>query len=68
MLFRSRLAMGDAKWLYDTVPVGSTVVVYDDASYPGPLGRPANFKMNEDPVYYYDPTDPIAYPSYSTSK
>lgn len=63
-----RLAMGDAKWLYDTVPVGSTVVVYDDASYPGPLGRPANFKMNEDPVYYYDPTDPIAYPSYSTSK
>lgn len=63
-----RLAMGDAKWLYDTVPVGTTVVVYDDASYPGPLGKPQNIKMNETPTYYYDPTDPIAYPSYSTSK
>ena len=60
--------MGDAKWLYDTVPVGTTVVVYDDASYPGPLGKPQNIKMNETPTYYYDPTDPIAYPSYSTSK
>lgn len=63
-----RLAMGDAKWLYDTVPIGTTVVVYDDPTYPGPLGKPRNIKMNETPTYYYDPTDPIAYPSYSTSK
>ncbi len=63
-----RLAMGDAKWLYDTVPVGTTVVIYDDASNPGPLGKPANIKMNADPTYYIDPTDPIFYPSYSTFK
>lgn len=63
-----RLAMGDAKWLYDTVPIGTTVVIYDDPTYPGPLGKPANIKMNESPAYYYDPTDPIEYPSYSTSK
>lgn len=63
-----RLAMGDAKWLYDTVPIGTTVVIYDDPTYPGPLGKPSNIKMNESPTYYYDPTDPIEYPSYSTSK
>lgn len=63
-----RLAMGDAKWLYDTVPIGTPVIVYDDATNPGPLGKPANYKMNATPTYYYDPTDPIAYPSYSTSK
>lgn len=53
-----RLAMGDAYWLYTTVPVGSTVVVYDDAKYPGPLGRPTATKMSTSPTYYYDPTDP----------
>lgn len=63
-----RLAMGDAKWLYDTVPIGTPVIVYEDAGNPGPLGKPANYKMNATPTYYYDPTDPIAYPSYSTSK
>jgi hypothetical protein len=63
-----RLAMGDAKWLYDTVPIGTTVVIYDDASNPGPLGKPSNIYMNDTPTYSFDPTDPIEYPSYSTSK
>lgn len=53
-----RLAMGDAYWLYQTVPIGTTVVVYDDAKNPGPLGKPTALKMSTSPTYYYDPTDP----------
>lgn len=53
-----RLMMGDAYWLYQNVPVGSTVQVYDNARNPGPLGRPKSFKMPTSPTYTYDPTDP----------
>ena len=63
-----RLAMGDAKWLYDTVPTGSTVVVYHDSRNPGPLGKPKRISMSTNPTYSIDPTDPVEYPSYSTSR
>ena len=53
-----RLAMGDAYWLYTTCPIGTTVVVYDDARNPGPLGKPTALKMATNPTYAYDPTDP----------
>ena len=53
-----RLAMGDAYWLYVTCPIGTPVTVYDNANYPGPLGKPKAIKMATDPTYSWDPTDP----------
>lgn len=51
-----RLGMGDAYWLYNNVPIGSTVIVYD-SSDPGPLGKPRGIRIPESQVY--DPTDPL---------
>ena len=54
-----RLQAGDAKWIYDNCPVGTTVEIYDDASNPGPLGRPSAPKISgSDPRRGWDPTDP----------
>lgn len=51
-----RLSMGDAYWLFNTVPIGTTVVVYDSPN-PGPLGKPKGIKI---PLSQsYDPTDPL---------
>jgi hypothetical protein len=51
-----RLTVGDAKWIYDNCSVGTTVVIYDDKSSPGPLGKPEAIKL---PVKVkWDPTDP----------
>ncbi len=38
-----RVSVADAKWIYDNVPVGATVVISDDQ--PMPLGKPATLKM-----------------------
>lgn len=54
-----RLTVADAKWLHDNCPSGTTVVIYDDASSPGPLGKPEIIKIPEDsPNAGWDPTDP----------
>ncbi len=50
-----RLCVRDAKWIYDYMPVGTWVHIYD-SSYPGPFGKPATIKIT--PVMDYDPTDP----------
>ncbi len=53
-----RLTVADAKWIYDNCPVGTKVVIFDDWSSPGPLGKPSAPKI---PVTQnYDPTDPYA--------
>ena len=53
-----RLTVADAKWLYDNCPVGTKVVIYDNRSTPGPLGKPSAPKI---PLSQnYDPTDPNA--------
>lgn len=55
-----RLSVADAKWIYDYVPQGSTVVVYDDALNPGPLGKPTPSVISPDSLYKnWDPTDPV---------
>ena len=51
-----RLSMSDAYWLYNNVPTGSTVVVYDSPN-PGPLGKPKGIKIPTS--QNYDPTDPL---------
>ena len=51
--------MQDAKWIYDNCPYGTTVIVYDDETSPGPLGKPSVIKIPEDSPYRgWDPTDP----------
>lgn len=51
-----RLGMSDAYWLYNNVPVGTTVVIYD-SSDPGPLGKPRGIHIPSS--QNYDPTDPL---------
>lgn len=54
-----RLNVQDAKWIYDNCPYGTTVIVYDDETSPGPLGKPSVIKIPEDSPYRgWDPTDP----------
>lgn len=53
-----RLCTMDAKWIYDNCPVGTTVIVYDDALNPGPLGKPVAPKtLIGTDISGWDPTD-----------
>lgn len=51
-----RLAVSDAKWIYDNCPAGTEVNIYDDAETAGPLGRPEAIKIT-DYTNKWDPTD-----------
>lgn len=55
-----RLAVNDAKWIYDNCPLGTTVVIYNDSSNDGPLGRPKPFRIDTSNIFLrgWDPTDP----------
>ncbi len=55
-----RLETVDAKWIYDNCPAGTPVVIYDDPTSPGPLGKPAKTIPHiTDELYNgWDPTDP----------
>ena len=44
-----RLAVVDVKWIYDNCPLGTPVIIYDDAERPGPMGKPGTI--------YTDPAD-----------
>lgn len=53
-----RMAVADAKWIYDYAATGSPVkIVKGDSSRPGPLGKPKTIKVYSSSVTY-DPTDP----------
>ena len=53
-----RLTASDSKWIYENCEKGTTVIVYDDAENPGPLGKPAAMKIPADyPYRNWDPTD-----------
>jgi len=53
-----RLAAADVKWIYENCPQGTTVVVYDDAENPGPLGKPVTMAIDPShPFAGWDPTD-----------
>lgn len=49
-----RLCVRDAKWIYDNVPSGTTVIIYSDSN-PGPLGKPVAIKVPYSVPW--DPTD-----------
>ena len=42
-----RLAVSDAKWVYDNCPTGTNVSIYDDAENAGPLGKPDAIKITD---------------------
>ena len=54
-----RLAVKDVLWIFQNCPKGTMVVFYDDASNPGPLGKPEPIHIDPDsPNRGWDPTDP----------
>lgn len=55
-----RLAVNDAKWIYDNCPIGTTVVIYNDSKSSGPMGRPVGIKIDTKDLFRrgWDPTDP----------
>lgn len=61
-----RLTVQDAKWIYDNCPVGTTVIIYDDKSSPGPLGKPEAIKLPSS--MRWDPTDPNKKNPYKNKK
>lgn len=52
-----RMQYIDIKWLRDTCPKGTKVIVYSSKN-PGPLGMPGAANLNTKKKYSYDPTDP----------
>ena len=54
-----RLAIADAKWIYDNCAWGTQVEFYADSN-PGPLGKPNARKISDEDesVRGWDPTDP----------
>lgn len=51
-----RLSLMDAKWVYDNIPRGTKVTIYNSKS-PGPLGKPSGIKLPKSPKLTWDPTD-----------
>jgi hypothetical protein len=49
-----RLTVADAKWIYDNIPSGTPIVIYN-SSNPGPLGKPTAIKLPYSTGW--DPTD-----------
>ncbi|MBR1477096.1 MAG: L,D-transpeptidase [Lachnospiraceae bacterium] len=55
-----RLAVADAKWIYDNCRKGTKVVVYENEEDYGEPGKPAPIRIDVDsPFRGWDPTDPI---------
>ena len=53
-----RLAVIDAKWLYDNLPKGTTVKIYD-GNLPSGITKPGSIRIESDnPNKGWDPTDP----------
>lgn len=54
-----RLCVADEKWLYDNCPEGFPCCIYDEATSPGPLGKPEGIIIDTaDARRGWDPTDP----------
>ncbi len=51
-----RLTVADAKWIYDNCTSGTKVIIFDDKTTPGPLGKPDTVKAKRG--VGWDPTDP----------
>ena len=57
-----RMAVVDVKWIRDNCPLGTPVIIYDDAENPGPMGKPGtiNMEIDNEALRGWDPTDPDA--------
>ena len=57
-----RMAVVDVKWIRDNCPLGTPVIIYDDAETPGPMGKPGtiNMEIDNEALRGWDPTDPDA--------
>ena len=54
-----RLAVADAKWIYDNVAYGTTVKIYDSPTLPAGVVKPQAIRIDEaSPNRGWDPTDP----------
>lgn len=53
-----RLTCANAKWVYDNCKLNTQVVVYEDASTPGPFFKPYHLWIPADQTW--DPSDPAA--------
>ena len=55
-----RLQTVDVKWIFDHCPIGTKVVIYDDAETPGPMGKPGTILIDSEneALRGWDPTDP----------
>ncbi len=55
-----RLAVVDVRWIYENCPIGTPVVIYDDAENPGPMGKPETLYIDpaDETLRGWDPTDP----------
>lgn len=55
-----RLAVVDVKWIYDNCDLGTRVIIYDDESDPGPMGKPGTIYTDpaDETLRGWDPTDP----------
>ena len=55
-----RLAVVDVKWIFDNCPIGTPVIIYDDAENPGPMGKPGTILTDTTDLALrgWDPTDP----------
>lgn len=56
-----RLTVAGAKWIYDNIPSGTPVIIYN-SSNPGPLGKPQAIKLpystGWDPTDIWNPSNP----------
>ena len=53
-----RLSVRDVKWIYDNLPRGTTVKIYD-GNLPSGVSKPSSIKIDENsPNKGWDPTDP----------
>ncbi len=53
-----RLSVRDAKWIYDNIPAGTTVEIYDSNTLPANVTKPTPIKIDENsPNRGWDPTD-----------
>ena len=53
-----RLAVSDARWIYDHIPYGTTVEIYDSPTLPDGVVKPTPIHIDENsPTRGHDPTD-----------
>ena len=55
-----RLQTVDVKWIFDHCPIGTKVIIYDDAETPGPMGKPGTILIDSvnEALRGGDATDP----------